>query len=189
MSRSKAAESEADRSWTAFPKFQFPILLKFESTTKARMFVFLQNQQGVFDRPIPYMYHIFRDAKWAYNTLHREGLAAVCVILLLRSFFGGCVLTDRTEQDKLKWITNMIEATGKLGWPLLRLSQLRIGVSPQSRGIYLVPNTPSRLTTSGNGHTPIEDDIKILCCIPMSHIGKEEPSVRYMCDRDVLDDR
>lgn len=60
---------------------------------------------------------------------HRECLAVVWVVYLLRHYLERCQFTVRTDYDAFKWILNVIDATDKLArWPL-RLYQLELDVA------------------------------------------------------------
>lgn len=63
-----------------------------------------------------------------YDTTHRECIAIVRAVLLLRSYLDGARVTSRTDHDSFKWIPNLSDASGRLAQSRLRLSEFDFGL-------------------------------------------------------------
>lgn len=75
--------------------------------------VLLQEQPDGVKRPIGYWPRTLTTAERAYGTTHRECLAVIWAVLILRPYLEGTRFTIRTDHDALRWILNMSDATGK----------------------------------------------------------------------------
>lgn len=84
--------------------------------------VLLQEHSYGTTRLVGYWSRSLNKAEKAYDTTHRECLAVVWAVLMLRYYLEGARFTIRTNHDALRWILNMADATGKLARWRLHLS-------------------------------------------------------------------
>lgn len=85
--------------------------------------VLLQEQPEGIDRPIGYWSRSLNRAENSYDTTHRESLAVIWVLLMLRLYVEGWRVTIRTGHDALLWILNIEDTTGNLSRWILRIQE------------------------------------------------------------------
>ena len=124
--------------------------------------VLLQEQPEVPARPIGYWSRSLNQAERAYDTTHRECLAVVWAVLLLRPYLEGTRYTIRTDHDALRWILNMADATGKLARWRLRLAEYEFDVVHRAGVKHQAADALSRLPTDGEDKAPLDDEIPVL---------------------------
>lgn len=113
-------------------------------------------------QPIWYCYRTLKTEERAYETTHRECLAVIWAVLILRSYLKGSRFTIRTDHQALRWILNMSDATGKMEIWRLRLSELELDVVHRAGVKHQAAEALSRLPFSGDDETTIEDEIPLL---------------------------
>lgn len=90
--------------------------------------VVLKKQREGVPKPIGYWSRSLNKAEQEYDTTHRECLAVVWEVLMLRPYLEGSRFTIRTHHDALQWILNMADATDKSARWRLRLSELEFDI-------------------------------------------------------------
>lgn len=93
----------------------------------------------------------------------------------------GARFTIRTDHDALRWILNMADATGKLARWRLRLSKYEFDVVHRAGIKHQSADALSRLTTSGNDDTTLDDGIPVMI---LENGGTSDGRVCYECDDD-----
>lgn len=79
----------------------------------------LQKLEDGENRPVGYWSCTLGDPKKNLDTTHREFLAAVWAVLILRLYLEGTKFIIRSNQHALGWVPNHADATGKLArWRL-----------------------------------------------------------------------
>lgn len=79
-------------------------------------------------KPDDYFSPYFNKRENAYETTHQKCLPVLWAVLLLVQYSEGSPFTVHTDQKALRWIVCMMEATGKLNYWLLRLTEFKFDV-------------------------------------------------------------
>ena len=167
----------------ALPRSDLPYVLDTDASDKQVGAALMQKYPDKSLRPIGYYSRTLSDAERNYDTTHRECLAVIWAIMLLRPYLYGTTFTLRTDHDALKWLLNMDSATGQLARWRLRLAEFDYSVEFRPGIKNQAPDALSRLPTDGTDKTPLKDDIPVLA---INITKDQERSIEDMCD-DELD--
>lgn len=109
----------------------------------------LQEQPDGLNRPVGYWSRTLYDAEGKLSTTHKECLAIVWVVLLLRSYLDSSRFAIRTDHEANKWLLTTSNAFGKLArWPI-RLSELEFDIAHRADIKHTAVDSLSRLPTNG----------------------------------------
>lgn len=97
----------------------------------------------------------------ANDAKHKEYLAVMWAVRLLRLYFEGSGLTIQIDQDGLKWILNMTDATANLARWRLKLSEVDFEVVHWDGLIQQAAHALSCLETAGMHEYLIEDNVPV----------------------------
>lgn len=87
--------------------------------------VLLQEQSEGINRTIGYWYSSLNGAEVSYDTTRSELLAVIWAVLVIRAYIEGRSFTIRADDDDLRWIRKMADATGKLARWILSLQEVQ----------------------------------------------------------------
>lgn len=133
-----------------------------DACIKLTGFVLLQERPEGPTRLIGYWSTLLSEKKTDLTTTHRECLAVVWAVLMLRSYFKGSPFTVRTEHKALQWLLTASNAPGNLARWTLRLSEfalnmvLCVSIKCQAAGAM------QRLSTDGKDKKKGENRIPVL---------------------------
>lgn len=155
---------------SAFPKGEKKIFIYTDACDKHVGCVLEQEQDDYSLRQMRYWSRTLYDAKRWYDTTHRECLARVGAVLLLRSFIEGGRFTVRTDHQALKGILHREGSSGRLARFRLRPMELEMNIVHGAGIVHLTADALSCLPTMNGSAEHIEDDILIKCLV---HNGYE----------------
>lgn len=98
----------------ALPRSQDPFMVDTNAFDRQIGSLLLQMQHGGQNKPIVCWLRSLTYDEHKYDTAHRECLAVIWAVLLIRPYLEGSQLTIRTDHDPLNWIFNLVDATSKL---------------------------------------------------------------------------
>lgn len=78
--------------------------------------VLLQKFPNGTERRIGYWSRLLNDMERAYDFTNEEWFTVVWTVLLIWPYVEGCLFTNWTDQDAIKWILNWKNLTGRLAW-------------------------------------------------------------------------
>lgn len=106
----------------------------------------------------------------SYSTMHRECLAVITSILLLRRYFEVQRLIIRSDHNALEWILNITKLTGKLARWRLRLSGLESEIVQRGRINRQAADAISQVELNWTHKILLDDDILELVLSLVQHI-------------------
>lgn len=121
--------------------------------------VLFQRQEQEITRPAGYWSRTFYDEERKLGTAHRERLAVIWIVTLLRPCLGGTRLTLRTDHEALQLILTKPESTEKLPRSRLRLSEFKFDILYRAGIKTQAADTLSRLSTNGEEKSPLHDEV------------------------------
>ena len=121
--------------------------------------VLLQEQPNGDKHPIGYWSRGLNSAEKNYSTTEKECLAIVWSILTLRPYLHGVQFTIRTDHEPLKWLLNLMDASGRLARWRLRLAEYDFNVEYRPGRVNNLADGMSRLPTEGETKTSIDEEI------------------------------
>lgn len=148
-------------SVVSFAKKEGHYTLDTDSSDGQIWCVLPQKQDYNFDRPVSYSLNVLKSCESNLDTIHRECLAVVWSILLLRQFLEGTRFTVRAYHRALKWILSMADATEKLARSRLRLLEYDFKVIYRAGVRHQAADVISRVRTEGKDYLDIETDIPV----------------------------
>lgn len=74
----------------------------------------LQQQTDIYDRPIVYCSRLLNNIEKILETAHKECLAVVWAVLLLKTYLEGSLVTIKTHQEAFKWLLTILDTSWKL---------------------------------------------------------------------------
>ena len=125
--------------------------------------VLLQRQDDDSLRPIGYWSRTLNPAETRYDTTHKECLAVVWAVLMLRPYVEGTHFVVRTDHQALKWILDLKESTGRLARWRLRLMEFDFEVVHKPGAFHKAPDALSRLPTTEVDNTEVDDEVPTYC--------------------------
>ena len=171
----------------ALPKVGKHYILETDACNEQVGCILLQEQETAKDyRPIGYWSRTLNTAERNYTTTERECLAIVWGILILRPYLEGTNFTVRTDHDSLRWLLNITDVSGRLARWRLRLAEFDYSVVNRPGVKHQAPDALSRLLTSGDDQSPLDDDIP--CFITDTDSNEEELDHRMEDDYSLTEE-
>ena len=140
------------------------------------------------------MSRTLKPAEKNYSTPEKECLAVVWALTTLRPYLQGVQFTAYSDQASLRWLMTIAEPSGRLMRWRLRLSEFDFAVLYKKGKINTQADALSRLPTSGDTTSAIDDEIP---CFKLEEEEKEDPVAvaapfcsydgRYHIDDDIHD--
>ena len=124
--------------------------------------VLLQEDENDVLHPIGYWSRTLTKPEKNYDATHRECLAIVWAVLVLRPYLEGTHFKVRTDHHSLRWIMNLANASGRLARWRLRLQEFDFEVVHRAGSVHMAPDAMSRLPTDGADDSELNDDVPVL---------------------------
>lgn len=125
--------------------------------------VLLQEKEDKVLKPISYGSRSLCDAEIMYDTNHKECLAVVQAVLLLRPYLERSHFGIRTDQQALRWTLDLKESNGRRAWWKLRLMEFDFEIvhlpplyQQAADAMYRLPKVDRKLVGEADD---VEDDI------------------------------
>jgi len=126
--------------------------------------------------PIGYWSKSLTATQRNYSTTEKECLSVFWSISLLRPYLEGNHFTVRTDHNSLTWILSITPSEGRLARWRLRLAEFDFEVQYRPGVKNVVPDSLSRLETTGDDKTSLDEDIPTL----LAHDETSEDELRDM---------
>lgn len=146
----------------------------------------LQKQEIATTKPIGYWSRSLTEAVRNIDTIQRECLGVVRIILFLRPYLKRMKLTARTSHDSIKWILSLPESTNKFAGWRLRLSELTFDIVHKAGIKREAADALSRLPTCEKRNVSIIDDLLLLAIDRMHNHGNTKISLISNTEDGVL---
>lgn len=124
-----------------------------------------KEQDDRFLRPIGYWSRTEKDVERRYDTSHREYLAVVWAVWLLRPYIEESEFTVRTDHQALKWTLDLKERSGRLERWQLVLMKLESDYQHHAGFVYQEVDVLFLLPTAYGCTEAVNDGIPIQCII------------------------
>lgn len=109
-----------------------------------------------------------------------ECITVVWTLLLLRPYLKGSLFALRTDHSAFRWILNLADATGKLIWWCLRLSQYEVDVVHWPGVRYQAANALLPPETDGLQECPFDNEVPVLAIEHNLPVSQDETEDYYL---------
>jgi len=143
------------------PHPEKPYVLDVDASAGQLGCTLLQEHEKVL-HPVGYWSKTLTPAQRNYSTTEKECLSVFWAISLLRPYLEGKHFIVRTDHDSLTWILSITPSEGRLARWRLRLAEFDFEVKYRPGIKNVVPDSLSRLTTTGDDKTLLDEEIPTL---------------------------
>ena len=156
----------------ALPQPDLPYTVDTDASDYQVGATLFQTHQDGERKPIGYWSRTLKPAEKNYSTPEKECLAVVWALTTLRPYLQGVQFTVYSDQASLRWLMTIAEPSGRLMRWRLRLSEFDFVVLYKKGKINTQADALSRLPTSGDTTSEIDDEIP---CFKLEEEEEEDP--------------